>query len=146
MRTSNRESSPIIQRPFSLDSIQNKDHRGLLSAYELTQVTGVKFERYFIVSNIVGGHRGGHAHKYTHQVIDCIAGSFVLDTIYLGCNYRFKLDTESHPVFTPALTWVDMNEISNNCSILVLSSDSYSMANSLRSYEEYNTYCQSISS
>lgn len=134
----------MINAPLPLTRKQNRDSRGLLSAYEVTEMTGVKFERYFVISNITGGQRGGHAHKYTHQVIDCVSGSFILNAMYSGCKYRFELNAESPAVFTPAMTWVEMNDITEDCSILVISSDRYNIENSIRTIDEYNTYCQTI--
>lgn len=121
---------------------KNSDDRGDLIACEAEQQTGISFKRFFVVKNVVGGTRGGHAHKYTDQVIACLSGQFTLKTHFNGNNMSFLMNCESDAVYLPRLTWVDMVGITEDCVILVLSSDSYVMANSLRSFSEFMEYCK----
>lgn len=134
----------MIQRPFQVPCNKNIDPTGVLSAYEITKHTGICFKRFFIVSNVSGGIRGGHAHKYTHQVICCLQGSFSLHLQHQGSSFRYLMCYESLPVYTPPLTWVDMLDISTDCIIMVLSSDEYNIANSLRSFSEYLSFNSSF--
>lgn len=133
----------MVSQPFQLSRLHNLDPRGVLSACEVTKETGITFQRFFTISDVIGGSRGGHAHKFTHQVITCIYGSFTLSLKYKGVSFSYLLDKDSPPVFLPALTWVDMIDISSDCIILVLSSDEYDINNSLRSFEEYCTFLSS---
>ena len=131
--------------PFELSTTTNSDSRGVLVACEVSKITNVTFERFFIISDVIGGIRGGHAHKFTHQIIHCLSGSFLLSTEYNRSVCDFHMNKSSSPVFTPALTWVDMTNISSDCKILVLSSDEYNISNSLRNYDDYCEYISSLS-
>ena len=134
-----------MKKPVNLNIINNEDERGILTACEIYKQTNCLFKRFFIISNIIGGKRGGHAHKYTDQVIHCVQGNFILELEYNNINMVYHLDQSSSAVFTPALTWVDMTNISNDCIILVLSTDEYNIRNSLRSYREYKEYLSFVS-
>ena len=131
--------------PCELPTTINSDSRGVLVACEISKFTKVSFERFFVISDVIGGIRGGHAHKFTHQVIHCLSGSFLLSTEYNKRVCLFHMDKSSSPVFTPALTWVDMTNITTDCKILVLSSDEYDISNSLRNYSDYCEYVNSSS-
>ena len=133
----------MLTTPSELPYLRNSDSRGVLTACEITQQTGYAFERYFIVSNVTGGIRGGHAHKYTNQVISCPNGNFTLSIEFNSVHQSFKLNNQSSPIFTPALTWIDMVDISSDCIILVISSDAYDINNSLRNRQDYLSYIAS---
>ena len=119
-----------------------KDSRGILRACEAEKETSISYKRYFIIKNVKGGKRGGHAHKYTDQIIDCIQGKFILRTVYNNREKIFTLNQDTKPINLPKMTWVEMTEISEDCIILVLSSDSYNMSNSIREFSEYTKYCE----
>lgn len=136
----------MLQSPSQIPFINNLDPRGSLSACELTKLTGHTFERFFVIANVIGGTRGGHAHKFTHQVICCLSGLFTLSLEFRGSSYTFVLDVHSSPIFIPALSWVDMTNISEDCIILVLSTDEYNINNSIRTYDEYRSFIASSSS
>ena len=55
-----------------IDSFKNIDHRGNLTSVEIFKETGIKYKRFFLIYNVKGGKRGGHAHKYTDQVLKII--------------------------------------------------------------------------
>ncbi len=113
------------------------DSRGTLKACEVEKETGLNFKRFFIIRDVVGGRRGGHAHKYTDQVIQCLNGQFTLKTILNGNSETFKLGSEANPIYLPRMTWVEMVDITADCIILVLSSDSYAIESSIRNYDEF---------
>ena len=123
---------------------KNIDKRGELISVELTKLTGKEFRRYFIISNIKGGERGGHAHIYTDQVLKMIKGSMNLHYEKNNEKRNIFLNDQSQPIYLPRLTWVVMNQISTDAIILVISSDEYNIENSLRSYEDYKTYLNKI--
>lgn len=47
------------------------------------------------------------------------------------------LNADTRPLYLPSMTWVDMDRISSNSIIFVLSSDSYNITSSIRSLDEY---------
>jgi len=118
----------------------NIDERGTLTSVELSKFTGKVFKRFFLISNVKGGERGGHAHLYTDQVLKVIEGNMVL--IYENNTEKISkfLNKLSPPVYLPKLTWVEMQDISKDALILVLSSDAYNFKNSLRNYNDYKKF------
>ena len=56
----------------------NIDDRGTLTSFEISKFTGKVFKRFFLISNVKGGKRGGHAHIYTDQVLKVLEGNMVL--------------------------------------------------------------------
>ena len=119
----------------------NKDPRGILTSVEAFQQTRIKYLRYFIIRDIKGGTRGGHAHKETDQIIQ---GSILLKFQYFDKKDSYKLNQNSKPIFLPKLTWVEMSEITEDAIILVLSSDEYNIKNSIRDIDNYNSYIKDI--
>ena len=118
----------------------NIDTRGNLTSVELFKLTGKVFKRFFLISEVKGGKRGGHAHIYTDQVLKVLSGEMVL---HYESNYEKDkkfLNKLSPPIFLPKLTWVEMKEISNDALILVISSDEYNFKNSLRTYQDYKNF------
>ena len=118
----------------------NKDSRGILNSVEAFQQTGIKYLRYFIIRDIKGGIRGGHAHKETNQIMQIIQGSILLKFQYFDEKGSYKLNRDSKPIFLPKLTWVEMSEITEDAIILVLSSDEYNIKKSIRDIDNYNSY------
>ena len=118
----------------------NIDERGTLTSVEISKYTGKVFKRFFLISNVQGGRRGGHAHIYTDQVLKVLEGDMVL--IYEKNSEKISkfLNKSSSPVYLPKLTWVEMQDISEDALILVLSSDEYNFKNSLRTYHEYKKF------
>lgn len=118
----------------------NIDERGTLTSVELSKFTGKVFKRFFLISNVKGGRRGGHAHIYTDQVLKVLEGEMVL--IYEKNSEKISkfLNKKSQPVYLPKLTWVEMQDISEDALILVLSSDEYNFKNSLRTYHDYKKF------
>ena len=122
----------------------NKDSRGLLMAVEAFKQTGLVYKRFFLIQDIKGGVRGGHAHKYTDQILKVIKGSLRINYQYFSKKESLKLNHNSEPIFFPKLTWVEMTEITEETIILVLSSDEYNMENSLRDKDKFLDYISTI--
>tara|TARA_B100000212_G_scaffold303320_1_gene250077 strand:+ start:1956 stop:2360 length:405 start_codon:yes stop_codon:yes gene_type:complete len=122
----------------------NNDSRGTLTAVEAYKETGIMYKRFFLITNIKGGKRGGHAHKFTDQIIKVIKGSIKLDFKYFKEEGSFQINAESRPVFLPKLTWIEMNNISSDAIIFVLSSDEYNIDASLRDKIKFLKYIQTL--
>ena len=110
-----------------INTLENEDPRGTLTAVEAYKETGVLYKRFFLIDNVKGGDRGGHAHKNTDQIMKVIKGSMNLDYKYFKQEGSFKFNSESKPIFLPKLTWIEMNKITTDAIILVLSSDEYNI-------------------
>ena len=118
----------------------NIDERGDLVSVELFKLTNHVYKRYFLISNVKGGKRGGHAHIYTDQVLKVLEGNMILHYEKNADKENKFLNKMSPPIYLPKLTWVEMKEISVDAIILVLSSDEYNFNNSIRSYSEYKKF------
>ena len=120
-----------------INNFKNIDSRGNLTSVEVFKETGINYKRFFIIDNIKGGKRGGHAHKYTDQVLKIIRGSINLYFKNINEEGSFDMNENSKPIFLPKLTWIEMNQISSDAIILVLSSDEYNIKESLREKNEF---------
>ena len=120
-----------------INNFKNIDSRGNLTSVEVFKETGINYKRFFIIDNVKGGKRGGHAHKYTDQVLKIIRGSMSLYFKNLKEEGSFNINENSKPIFLPKLTWIEMNQISSDAIILVLSSDEYNIKESLREKNEF---------
>ena len=125
-----------------INNIINDDSRGVLTSIEAYKETGIVYKRFFLIDNIKGGIRGGHAHKNTDQIIKMIKGSMRLVYQYYKKKGYFDLNEKSRPIFLPKLTWIEMINISSDAIILVLSSDEYNMSESLRDKNQFISYIQ----
>lgn len=122
----------------------NKDNRGSLIAVEAYKETGIVYKRFFLIQDIKGGVRGGHAHKYTDQILKVIKGSLTINYQYFAQEESIKLNLNSRPIFFPKLTWIEMTEIKEETIILVLSSDEYNIENSIRDKKKFLDYISKI--
>lgn len=125
-----------------INSFKNIDNRGNLTSVEVFRETGIQYKRFFLIDKVKGGKRGGHAHKYTDQVLIIIRGSMHLYYKNLKEEGSLIMNENSNPIFLPKLTWIEMNQISSDAIILVLSSDEYNIKESLR---EKNKFLEFIS-
>lgn len=127
-----------------IDIFKNIDNRGSLSSVEAFKETGIYYKRFFLIENIKGGQRGGHAHKNTDQILKIIKGSMNLYFKNLNEEGFLNINENSKPIFLPKLTWIEMNKISSDAIILVLSSDEYNMKESLREKNEFLEFISNL--
>ena len=127
-----------------INNVVNDDSRGTLTAVEAFKETGIMYKRFFLINNVKGGKRGGHAHKFTDQILKVIKGSMTLDFKYFKEEGSFKINEESMPVFLPKLTWIEMKNISSDAIIFVLSSDEYNIDESLRDENQFHKYIKTL--
>ena len=127
-----------------INSFKNIDNRGNLTAVEAFKETGINYKRFFLIDNVKGGNRGGHAHKFTDQVLKIIRGSMNLYFKNLEDEGSFNINEDSKPIFLPRLTWIEMNKISSDAIILVLSSDEYDIEESLRRKKDFLEFISNL--
>ena len=123
-----------------LNTFLMEDSRGSLEAVEVFKNTELSFRRYFIIRGLKGINRGGHAHKFTDQVLHVISGSLTINLEYKQERSTVNLNHESKPIFLPKLTWVEMNNMSDDSIILVIASDEYKIENSIRNFKDFQIY------
>lgn len=127
-----------------IESNLNKDSRGLLTSVEAFRETGILYKRFFIIQDVMGGIRGGHAHKYTDQILTLVKGTLNIKYQYFDEIGNLELNNKSKPIFFPKLTWIEMSKIKRESIILVLSSDEYNIENSIRSKKEFDAFIKSL--
>ena len=94
-----------------IESNLNKDSRGLLTSVEAFRETGILYKRFFIIQDVMGGIRGGHAHKYTDQILTLVKGTLNIKYQYFDEIGNLELNNKSKPIFFPKLTWIEMSKI-----------------------------------
>ena len=122
----------------------NKDSRGILTSVEAFRETGILYKRFFLIQDVIGGIRGGHAHKYTNQIFTLVKGKLNIKYQYFNQIGNLELNSKSKPIFFPKLTWIEMSKINREAIILVLSSDEYNIENSIRSKKEFDEFIKSL--
>lgn len=82
--------------------------------------------------------RGKHAHRNLEQVIICMNGSFtlVLDN-GIDEKVELKLTHKNEGIYIKDLIWRELKSFSENCVILVLSSQHYDEHDYIKDYSEF---------
>lgn len=124
-----------------------KDFRGELSVVELF---GGKFpELDFPVKRIYYLHdlneeatRGGHAHKWVHQVFFCISGlaSCSLED-RSGDTVAVVLSKHHEGLYVPPMVWHTLGGFEPGTTILVFASDHHDEEEYIRNLEEFHYEC-----
>mgnify|MGYP000748902595 CR=1 FL=1 len=114
------------------------DDRGQLVAIEENKQIPFEIKRvYYIYGTEKGVARGFHAHKELNQLAICVAGKckMLLDN---GVSKSTELlDSPSKGIQIPPMIWHEMHDFSEDCVLLVLSSEHYDETDYIRDYEEF---------
>jgi hypothetical protein len=117
------------------------DERGQLTAIEgCSDACPFEVQRIFYVHNVEPcSDRGGHAHRFTEQVLVAVHGALNLDLSDLEETRTFQLADPTVGLFIPRMTFIRMYDFTPGAVLLVLANTRYERAHSLRSWEEYRT-------
>jgi len=96
------------------------DERGQLNFIQENQIP-FNIKRIFYITKI-SGMRGGHSHYECEQILICLNGTCELYHTDGNNENRFYLSNNSKGFYTPVNNWVEINNFSDNCIILVLCS------------------------
>lgn len=100
------------------------DERGTLASLELKEKLNFNACRVFQVYN-VSFDRGGHAHRFTNQILIASSGQFIAE-VFNGKSWDcYKLSCPSLGLYTPKLTFLKMRDFSKNTVCTVLSDTKY---------------------
>ncbi len=114
------------------------DMRGALTFAEVQSNIPFEIKRFFLVYEVPSSEvRGEHAHYTLHQFLICVHGScnVVADD---GTNRReFCLDSPSHGLYLPPMTWSVQYKQTRDAVLLVLTSDIYDPKDYIRQYDEF---------
>ena len=130
--------SAVVIEKFNFNS--TFDSRGTLTAIEGNASIPFEIKRIFYMHDVpVGEDRGGHAHRYTKQLLIACHGS--VDIVCSdGVNeFSITLDDPSSGILVPEMTWTNLKNFRNGAVCLVLADTSYVMAHSIRNWTEYLT-------
>lgn len=125
-----------------------RDERGQLTAIEGgSEACPFEVQRVFYVHNVEPlSDRGGHAHRFTDQVLVAVHGAVELDLSDGQGTCSFKLAEPSVGLFVPRMTFIRMYNFTPAAVLLVLANTHYEREHSLRSWHEYQAALETVNS
>lgn len=98
-------------------------------------------KRVFYVYDIPAGEsRGAHSHRYCHQVLVAVSGSFEVE---LDDGSNIRTVTLNHPMYAlyiPPGIWATEKNHSSGTVCLVIASDVYNEADYIRTYSDFKNF------
>jgi len=118
------------------------DVDGVLSVAEGNSQIPFTIKRVYYIYGIhySKSKRGFHAHKQLEQVVFCINGSFKLMVDDGTSKQYFYLNDPNCGIYIGKNLWHTMFDFSNDCIILVISSEIYEESDYIRNYDEFIEY------
>ena len=114
------------------------DSRGNLSFIEENKHIPFEMKRVFYLYDVPSGEtRGGHAHKFTEQVIIALSGSFDVVLDDGESRKTFFLNRPHYGLYIPQYVWRELQNFSSNSIALVLTSTVYDEQDYIRDYEVF---------
>ena len=127
-----------IQLPYLISLPKIGDESiGFLSVIEKSNLP-VEIKRVYWAHGIPNGVvRGHHAHKKLEQILICLHGKILVETLQRnGEKQSFVLDNPTLGLFLPPSSWHKM-EYREDAVELVLASDIYSEDDYIRDFDEF---------
>lgn len=81
--------------------------------------------------------RGGHAQRTVDRLITAAAGSFLLRWRTVQGWDGMTLSDPTEALRVPPLTWLELSEFSKDAVCLVIASEEYEEADSIRDYAQF---------
>lgn len=115
------------------------DPRGNLTFLQYPSQIPFEIKRTFWTYDVPGGEvRGGHAYKKQEEIIIALSGSFdVILTNSDGSVEKYSLNRSYYGLYLPAKTWRHIENFSTNSLALHISSDSFSIEDYIRDFDEF---------
>jgi dTDP-4-dehydrorhamnose 3,5-epimerase-like enzyme len=121
-----------------LDLPKIEDPRGNLTFIEQSRHIPFEIKRVYYLYDVPGGAvRGGHAHKEQHEFIIAASGSFDVILNDGKDNIRYHMNRSYYGLYTPPMTWRELDNFSSGSVCLVLASDFYDEQDYIRDYDEF---------
>ena len=121
-----------------LDLPKIEDHRGNLTFIEQGRHIPFEIERVYYLYDVPGGGvRGGHAHKEQHEFIIAASGSFDVILDEGRSNTRYHMNRSYYGLYTPPMTWRELDNFSSGSVCLVLASGLFDEADYIRDYSDF---------
>jgi len=123
-------------KKFDLPKIE--DPRGNLTFIEQCRHIPFEIKRVYYLYDVPGGAvRGGHAHKEQHEFIIAASGSFDVILNDGKDNIRYHMNRSYYGLYTPPMTWRELDNFSSGSVCLVLASDFFNERDYIRDYDEF---------
>jgi len=114
------------------------DHRGQLVAIEGGCDVPFDIKRvFYIYGTQKDVSRGNHSHYQTKQYLIAVNGSCKVTLDNGKTKQTFDLGQSNKGLFQDALIWGTMHDFSDDCVLLVLSSEPYSDSDYIRDYQNF---------
>ena len=131
----------MINKVQWLNLVDVTDSRGRLTAFESGDDNSFIMKRIFFVHQVKEGvPRGGHAHKYTDQLLIAICGSLSVVLSDGRLTKRYNLNDPAKGLFVPQSLWIKLVDFSQDCACAVIANTIYNKNDSLREWNEYLKY------
>ena len=113
---------------------KHDDERGYLISIDSEFDIPFDIKRIFYIIPKNNSKRGQHAHKKCKQIIFPIQGSFDLNLFNGKESVKFSLNKSNKGVFIPLLHWIEIENFSKDCIVMVLCSYKYDEEEYIRDY------------
>ena len=118
-----------------IDLPRIQDPRGNLTFIEGSHHIDYDVKRVYYLYDVPGGaERGGHAHRFTHELLIAMSGSFDVILDDGAAVERFQLNRSYYGLYVPAMTWRSLENFSSGSVCLVLASERYTEDDYHRDY------------
>ncbi len=115
-----------------------KDTRGFLSSIEGDSCIPFKIKRVFYIHQVPKNiSRGGHAHRYTNQVLIALSGQVKVICSSGRDSHFIELNNPNQGLLIPQMTWTDLSKFSEGSICLVLADTHYNISHSIRDWDSF---------
>ena len=130
---------PTKDDAYTIRFAQRGDARGKMNVVEGGSSIPFEIKRVFYsYATDKDSVRGQHANRNSEFVMICLAGSCRVRVLDVYKNEKtFLLDSPETGLYVPKMLWKDMLDFSEDCVLLVLSSEHYDAGEYIRDLEEY---------
>ena len=117
--------------------VVHSDSRGCLVALEENDTIPFEIKRIFYIYGADGCKRGCHAHMNAEEFVVCVKGSctFVLDDG--KSREKILLSQPAHGLMIQKMVWIEMEDFTADCVLLVLCNKRYQETHSLNTYDSF---------
>ena len=113
-----------------------EDERGVLTAMEGGVDVPFAIRRVFFLHGVRAA-RGGHAHRSSRQLLVPVAGTFRVEVRDSSQSMSYALTDPHRGLYVPPMTWVHLDDFSDDAVCLVLSDTAFDAAEYIRSWEVF---------
>jgi dTDP-4-dehydrorhamnose 3,5-epimerase-like enzyme len=112
------------------------DERGVLTSIESGRDIPFLIRRVFFMHDIRAA-RGGHAHRFTRQLVVPLSGEFKIEVSDGSQFAGYALRNRNQGIYLPPLTWARLHEFSAHAVCLVLADTHYDEDSYIRDWDDF---------